>query len=109
MQPHVEHNVLVSTSTTLTCHKHCPYGCSHKSCLCKFPLNISTSASIHPHFSNECEGVPSDLDPLPRQSGHGPRHGQIDNERVSLPTNSTQSPTWQAAQRVGVHAQCHHG
>src|SRR4029434_2798715 len=98
MQPHVEHNVLVSTSTTLTCHKHCPYGRSHKSCLCKFPLNISTSASIHPHFSNKCDGVPSNLDPLPRKSGHRPRHGQIGNERVSLPTNySADRSAWHVA------------
>ena len=101
MQPHVKHSVSVSTSTTLTCHKHCPYRRRHKSCLCKFPLNISTSVSIHPHFFKQCDGVPSDLDPLPRQSGHRPRHGQIGNERVSLPTNySADRSAWHVAGRA---------
>ena len=69
MQPHVKHNVSVSTSTTLTCHKHCPYRRSHKSCCVNFP---STYPPLHPYtliFSNNVMVCPQILTPSLDRAG----------------------------------------
>ena len=50
----------------------------------------STYPPLHPYtliFQTNVRVCPQILTPLSRQSGHRPRHGQIGNERVSLPTN----------------------
>ena len=70
---------------------------------CATPPAVHTVPSHPPFLFLNHEGATRDLVPLPRRSGRRSRFRLIDYERVSS------RPIQLKAQRVGAHAQCHHG